>query len=117
MAFGFPAYHSENFEFSTGRQISKEIVKDAIQLQGWSLTGVSEDFVSASCCLNLLSWGEGIRVAWLSGTRISITSKCSLPTQCVDWGRNKSNVLSLITRLERAEQSSVKPASTVDESN
>lgn len=116
MAFGFPAYHTEDFEFRTECSDSKQLVKTAIEAQGWSLTGASEDWVTASGKVNWLSWGEKIRVVWLTDSKISITSKCSLPTQCFDWGHNKSNVLALITQIKLAEQDAARPPVTTGES-
>lgn len=45
------------------------------------------------------SWGEKITISLtpqgVGATRIDITSECGMPTQVVDWGKNKRNVCNI----------------------
>lgn len=45
---------------------------------------------------NLSSWGEDIDITVLyhseTTAQVIIKSKCTLPTQVIDWGKNKANV-------------------------
>lgn len=46
--------------------------------------------------VSFTSWGEKITISLTpvgpSATRIDITSECGMPTQVIDWGKNKSIV-------------------------
>lgn len=49
------------------------------------------------------SWGEDIKVTLLNGgnqTTVDISSKCSMPTQIIDWGKNTENLNMLFSYLE-----------------
>ena len=51
------------------------------------------------------SWGEKITVKLVptgpAQTMVTINSRCALPTQIVDWGKNKSNVEKLFQYLSK----------------
>lgn len=53
--------------------------------------------------LSFSSWGENILIHLLpyngTQTMIDIKSECSLPTQLVDWGKNKKNVVTIMNYL------------------
>jgi hypothetical protein len=42
--------------------------------------------------MNIRSWGEKLLISFLPDNSVSVISKCALPTQCLDWGKNKANV-------------------------
>lgn len=48
------------------------------------------------------SWGENVE-AWIShgprGTSVRLRSECALPTQVVDWGKNRKNVEQVVDAL------------------
>jgi len=50
---------------------------------------------SASTGMNLASYGEDLMIAitpTVKGSAVRIRSECSMPTQLVDWGKNKKNI-------------------------
>ena len=47
--------------------------------------------VSARIGFNLRSCGENLSVSVNTPGMVQITSKCVLPTQIIDWGKNKKN--------------------------
>ena len=52
-----------------------------------------------------LSWGEKITITVtpLPGgiTRVDASSECGLPTQVIDWGKNKQNVCNILEYVEK----------------
>lgn len=66
------------------------------------------------------SWGENIQIT-LSGspnnpgaTNVSILSECSMPTQIIDWGKNKENVDKIFTYIyQNADRYSSAPQNNV----
>lgn len=102
MTFSFPAYHTEEIEVEMKPAELRRAVCEALESLGWSISKRSKEAISASTGINLLSWGEQILIEFGDDGSVSITSKCSLPTQCFDWGKNKSNVLKLIDELEES---------------
>ena len=53
--------------------------------------------------INLSSWGENIDITVLyineNSSQVIIKSECALPTQLIDWGKNKSNVEKIYNHL------------------
>lgn len=53
--------------------------------------------------VSLSSWGEKIEIALMPygnmQTTAHIKSECSLPTQVIDWGKNKGNVNEIVKYL------------------
>ena len=100
MAFGFPAYHTERY--STQAATSEElrhIVKEVLQALSWPIKSETGSGIQASSSLNLRSWGEAIQIELLPDNAIAITSKCVLPTQCFDWGKNEGNVRRFLAEI------------------
>ena len=66
--------------------------------------GKEDDSIVASSSLSLLFWGERVIITFLSDDSIAVTSKCALPVQCFDWGKNKANIKKFIAAFdERVE--------------
>ena len=101
MTFGFPAYHTAQMPSFTARD-PHEAVRRAIAALGWTVRDDAPDLITATASVNLSSWGETVSVEFPPGGGLTITSRCSLPTQCFDWGKNKRNVRRLIEALHRA---------------
>ena len=104
MAFGIPAYHTEIITNSSNYSISNlvEMLNDNAKNQldsGSNPSFMVDNFVADTIYVkskaNLWSWGEKIEIK-LIGNSINITSKCALPTQIFDWGKNKQNIAQLI---------------------
>jgi len=114
MSFGFPAYHSQTETFYLNNGSLNSLVKSAFEELGWKITIDYPSHLEGSATLNIWSWGEKISVS-IEGTTATIVSKCMLPTQCIDWGKNKQNVMLLLSKLrklEHFENAKLAPAST-----
>ena len=59
--------------------------------------------VNFSRGMSVTSWGEKITVTLLPineyQTGITVYSECALPTQIIDWGKNKENVTNILNIL------------------
>ena len=102
MAFGFPAYHTEHY--SAGAGISTDLrgaVRSALKEISWSIREEASGQIIASTNISLLSWGEKVLITFLPDNSISVTSKCSYPLQCVDWGKNKTNVERFMANIKK----------------
>jgi hypothetical protein len=101
MAFGFPAYHTERYTLPDSQLDWHELVVEAILALRWSITAESEKCIRASTSVNLWSWGERVSITFGPRGTVLVTSKCALPTQCLDWGKNRSNVTAFLKRLKK----------------
>ena len=91
MAFGFPAYHTERYDSQNGIDL-RLATKEALARLSWSMREVGPMEILASTNMNFRSWGEKVTIKFETARTILITSRCALPTQCLDWGKNKANV-------------------------
>ena len=92
MAFGFPAYHTETYSGVASRLSCAPAAKRAFAALSWPIRGETSDTVVASRGVNMWSWGETVSIHFGSDNSCSVTSKCAVPFQCCDWGRNRRNV-------------------------
>ena len=99
MSFGFPAYHEETITLNKSKDDFVQDLKSGFKKLNWSIKNESDSEINASNKINFLSWGEKIIIKFLDSNRVSITSKCVLPTQRFDWGKNGKNVNSLLSLL------------------
>lgn len=93
MAFGFPAYHAERLrgvKVRTGDLHAA--VKESLAALAWKIREQSQNRIVAATSTNLRSWGEVIEITFPAGDSLLVISRCRLPTQCFDWGKNKANV-------------------------
>lgn len=99
MAFAFPANHRERLVLDKpGDWRAPAII--SMQKLGWTVGNAYGDPIVATTSYSLASWSETIEV-WIEPTGImTISSKCMLVTQCVDWGKNRKNVEQFIRTLE-----------------
>lgn len=105
MAFGFPAYHTERYPAKAASADElRQIVKEVLRTLSWSLKSENGNGIRASSSIGLKSWGEVIQIELLPDNAIVITSKCVLPTQCLDWGKNKENVTRFLAELGKRFQ-------------
>ena len=100
MAFGFPAYHSERFAATCSPHDLREAVSLALESLNWSIQEELPNRIRASTSANLWSWGEKITITFAAGNSLVVRSECSLPTQCFDWGKNRSNVSKFLEVVE-----------------
>lgn len=72
-------------------------------LQGESPYGNGGAWLQIKHGISFTSWGENITViltpVGMEQTSVLIRSECALPTQIIDWGKNKKNVEKLIQYL------------------
>ena len=100
MSFGFPAYHTENYSPKTGDENIREAVRKSLENLSWKIREETSNKILASTSMGMRSWGEKIHINFLTDGSISITSKCALPTQFLDWGKNKKNIHSLLNKIQ-----------------
>ena len=107
MTFAFPAYHRETIEPNDpGNNVHARVLTCLSGLK-WSVSRNNPSQIQATTSVNLWSWGEKIVIDIAESGTLSITSKCSLPTQCFDWGKNKNNVRAFAVAFHKQD-----PAST-----
>jgi hypothetical protein len=100
MTFGFPAYYSDEcIVRKTGVNL-ENAVADVLRELKWELSEDSTHGMTARIGGGLRTWGEVVNIEFVSGNTVRITSKCVMPTQCLDWGKNKSNVSKFIAALK-----------------
>ncbi|MCA9068374.1 MAG: hypothetical protein KDA84_05600 [Planctomycetaceae bacterium] len=100
MAFGFPAYHTERYSPGPMAGDLMDAVYESLRALRWSIREDYDDEIIASTNVSLLSWGEKVEIRLSGRHSLSITSKCVLPTQCFDWGKNRANVNKFLDELE-----------------
>jgi hypothetical protein len=100
VSFGFPAYHTEHRPPLPGEpsQVYAR-VEQAMAWLGWTVNQRGAGYLAASTKVSLASWGERVEVHFAPDGSLTVTSKCSLPTQCFDWGRNRGNVQRLLAAI------------------
>lgn len=73
--------------------------KAVFQQMGWQYIADTGDRLEYQSPMNLSSWGENFSVRLLNNEEVEIKSQCRLPTQIVDWGRNKKNVNRFLEKM------------------
>ncbi len=101
MIFGFPAYHTEQHSLDDPNADLRSAVIDTLTALSWTLKDETEGELVASTGMNMRSWGERVLIKFSPVESVSITSKCAFPFQCVDWGKNKANVVRFRSELEK----------------
>ena len=101
MTFGFPAYHTERYSAGAALADLRSAVRATLNALSWSVRQETHDGIIGSTNMNIRSWGEKIVITFQPDNSISVTSKCALPTQCFDWGKNKANVMKFIAEFRR----------------
>ncbi|MEM7347293.1 MAG: hypothetical protein AAF485_23895 [Chloroflexota bacterium] len=96
MTFGFPAYFTDQIEHHKDRETAIESVKTALSTLSWPIEEELSTQIKAKTSVNMSSWGEQIVIDYSDNSLLRVTSKCALPTQCFDWGKNKRNVRSFL---------------------
>jgi hypothetical protein len=104
MAFGFPASHTERYSPGTATPDLRRAVRETFIALSWSVREETPDGIVASTSADLRSWGEKVFVDFPPDDAISVTSKCALPTQCLDWGKNKANVRKFLAEFDKHAQ-------------
>ncbi len=100
MAIGFPAYHTEEYATDLRERDLWEFVQDTLDYLNWRIKKTSRDEIVASVPVSFFSWGERITIEFLGRGELRVTSRCAMPTQWIDWGKNKGNVEKFLDELE-----------------
>jgi len=96
MTFGFPAHHKDSIPVdSYGVELERRVITTLEKLS-WELIYQKNLTFEASSKVNIWSWGEKISINITKDNMLTITSKCALKTQAIDWGKNKRNVKKFI---------------------
>jgi hypothetical protein len=101
MALLFPASARGRRRYGACLDALREAVARALSALEWTAYGnwSGREFV-AEVGANFWSWGEFIRVKIDPDGTVRIESKCRLPTQCFDWGKNQRNVDTFFERVD-----------------
>jgi hypothetical protein len=102
MTFGFPAYAVDEMRFELASYRMTETVLKTLEALSWRCESVSPDEIVAKISANIFSWGERLRVRVAEDGTVTARSESVLPTQCIDWGKNRRNVLRFFGELERS---------------
>lgn len=84
--------------------LSQNTLTSALEQCGFRVQHAGETSIRARATLNLWSFGETIDVligSFGTDTIVDITSSCVLPTQILDWGKNRKNVRRLFDQIMR----------------
>ena len=101
MSFGFPAYYTERYSSGSGSGTALQSASHAaLKSLGWKLLAEQDAQITASTSMSLWSWGERVQLCFSTERSVSVTSRCSWPLQCFDWGKNRTNVRKFLALLE-----------------
>jgi len=81
-------------------------VEDALLgvLSGLNLRWLGEssgkDVLTVRVPINDCSWGERIEIQFIGPSTLRVSSKCVLPFQLYDWGKNRRNVLAIVSAMD-----------------
>ena len=100
MAFAFPAYHTETYRAVVDRSVLRVAAKRAFAALSWPVREETFDKVIATRG-SFWSSGEIVCVCFGSDNSYSVTSKCIIPFQFNDWGRNRKNVKEFAETLKQ----------------
>jgi hypothetical protein len=101
MSFGFPSYYSKKYPIKNNSDL-KPIIIECLELLSWKIKSITPNEIIAKSDINFWTWGETIEIQ-IGNSFIELTSRCSFPMQCFDWGKNKINVLKLIEKFKEIE--------------
>jgi len=94
------AARNEEFIPFSSRIEAREAIRVALMEQGWEIDHDEPDGIIARTKLSWRSWGEIIKIEFVDGGA-KVSSECSLPTQAIDYGKNKINVQKLVDALTK----------------
>jgi len=98
MAFGFPAHHEAEVQFSD-RHDFFQALEEVLYSEGVTVKDRTRDAVFGKFGISLCSWGERIEIV-IGLETAQIRSRCSCPVQCIDWGKNRRNVERIVEGLQ-----------------
>jgi hypothetical protein len=95
------ARYSANGQYPGTRADFVRVAQDAATQCGFKVKEASPEqgWVKARAGFGLRSWGENIDIRVNDGGGVEVISQCLMPTQFIDYGKNKSNVNRILARL------------------
>lgn len=98
MAAGYKTTRS----FAAERRDIEEALLTVLDSLGLKWVGeLSEtDIMTIRVPINDCSWGEKIEAQLVGSSTLRISSRCILPLQLYDWGKNRKNVLTIVSGIE-----------------
>ncbi len=109
MLFRIPASHAQIVRVADPQTDVSAAILAAFDSLGWKRHATDAGF-KAEVGANLWSWGEAVTVVRLGDGRLSVESRCRMPLQIMDWGKNRQNVERLCAALEAAGFTTEPPA-------
>ena len=100
MAFGFPASHTEEFPLDHATAELRAVVRNSFATLNWKLKEEADGSITATTRPSMRSWGEQVTVDIVSPNSLSVTSKCRMPMQVFDSGKNAANVYKFIWEVK-----------------
>lgn len=93
---------ARNVEFIPfpSRVEAQENFRAAFSAQGWEIEREEPDGMTARTKASWRSWGEVVKVKFEDGGA-TVTSECALPTQAIDYGKNRINLQKLKETLSK----------------
>lgn len=90
---------SKKFALNKSQLLDK--VKMVIEKCNFEIKSFDKDLglIQAKTKISLWSWSENIEVRIQDDGHVKVKSECSLPSQFIDWGKNKRNVKQIFESL------------------
>ena len=83
-------------------------VRSTFDSLGWRYQALADGAFTAQTTINLMSWGENLSVQINPDGSVQAESRCAMPLQCLDWGKNNENVRMFFHRLEAVIHANVR---------
>jgi|TARA_B100000959_G_C14754013_1_gene530433 hypothetical protein len=99
MSFGFPASDTQQYNLGCPSDLLYQAVPMALNQLGWKWHNTTSSIFTASASFNLASYGEDITIDITHSPVVTVSSKCTFPLQCFDWGKNAKNVSAFFSSL------------------
>jgi len=95
------AKHFETRNFPVDKEKLMYNAKLAMFANGFELKYEDQKsgFIMAKSGFSLFSWGENLHITVEDNGNVTIKSECAMPTQLIDWGRNKKIVHKIFATL------------------
>ena len=95
------ANHSETRNFPADKEKLMYNAKLAMFASGFELKyeDLKSGFIMAKSGFSLFSWGENLHITVDDNGNVTIKSESAMPTQIIDWGRNKKIVHKIFASL------------------
>ena len=98
MSFGFPAYYREELILSDAKKF-RELLEESLADLSYPILKNDKDKIILKVDWSIWSWGERIDIDFSGTGIVTITSECTFPLQCIDYGKNKENVKKVINSI------------------